>query len=82
MKLRIPLYFFFSCLITIFSDKFLIDWIHSHYIKSIIYGLLIGFSFFLIEKSGAAIKQVSIFIGILLILISFALIIISNHFLD
>ncbi len=80
MKLRIPLYCVCACLLTIFSDKLLIHWIHNSIMKSILYGLLVGFSFFLIEKSGAANRQRSKPIGIFMILVSFSLIVFSNHF--
>ncbi|SFE62870.1 hypothetical protein SAMN05216378_3783 [Paenibacillus catalpae] len=65
MKLRIPLYFTCACMISLFSNTLIEKWVPD--LKPLIFGILLGLSFFVVEKSGKSNKQVSKPLSILII---------------
>ncbi|SDX07056.1 hypothetical protein SAMN05518855_1008151 [Paenibacillus sp. CF384] len=80
MKLRIPLYLAATCLISIFADRYVLNWVGSADVKSIIFGLLVGVAFLVLEKSRLAGKCVSIPSGIVIIMLSLVVRLLSNHY--
>ncbi|KRF07186.1 hypothetical protein ASG89_17735 [Paenibacillus sp. Soil766] len=79
MKLRFPLFFASTCLLSIFSDNFLISWVTNSYIKAIIFGLSVGIAFYIIGKSGLSAKRISTPLGILISVLGLASVIFTNH---
>jgi hypothetical protein len=79
MKLRFPLYFLSICLLSIFSDQFIIKWVPNLYMKSIIFGLGVGFAFYIIGKSGLSAKRISTPLGILISILGLTSVIFVNH---
>ncbi|GLX66543.1 hypothetical protein MU1_08870 [Paenibacillus glycanilyticus] len=77
MELKIPLFVFCACLISVFSDKLLVKWIPSSDMKSIVFGLLIGLAIFSVQKSRAARIKISIPFGVFVIVAGFAITIVS-----
>ncbi|GLX69667.1 hypothetical protein MU1_40120 [Paenibacillus glycanilyticus] len=82
MKLRMPLFFFSVYIIYSFNDKLLLKWLHNSGLRTLIYGLLLFVAFFIIEKSGAANKKVSLPIGIFVMILGFLLIISITLIMD
>lgn len=80
MKLRFPIYFTISALLSYLSDAYIIKWVPDLTLKSTIYGLLIGLSFLLLEKSKITVKQIPVPVGIGIIGLGLAIIIFQNHF--
>ncbi|SFT08590.1 hypothetical protein [Paenibacillus sp. BC26] len=81
MKLRFPLYVASTCLLSIFADKYILQWVGIADVKSIIFGLIVGVAFLIIEKSGLAVKRISVTLGIAMIVMGFAVSILANHYL-
>lgn len=79
MKLRFPLYFISICLLSIFSDEFLIRWVPNLYMKSIIFALSVAIAFYMIGKSGLSAKRIGTPLGILIFILGITSVIFANH---